>query len=290
MKNILITGACGQLGSELQLLTNGYNKYVFTDAIAGPAALPLDICSPEEVDRIITNHDISLIINCAAYTNVENAESNIDICRKINVDGVKNIARSAKRHNAALVQISTDYVFDGLKREGAYKENDICQPLSAYGLTKYESEIAVREIGVNGIIIRTAWLYSTFGKNFVKTMLSLGREKEQINVVSDQIGSPTYARDLAKAILKIVPRAGDFQGEIFHYTDEGHCSWFEFATAIMKFGSLNCLVNPVTSKEYITKATRPSYSVLDKSKIRETFGIEIPSWKDSLRECVTELL
>ncbi len=289
MGKILVTGANGQLGSEIQELTRGDNSFVFSDVVSNGSILALDICDGNEVEDFIAKNDITTIINCAAYTNVNGAESNIELCDRINVTGPINLAHSAKRHNAALIQISTDYVFKGDRKRGSYKEADHCAPQSVYGRGKRRCEIAIRRIGCRGVIIRTAWLYSSFGNNFVKTMLSLGSSKKEIGVVADQFGSPTYARDLAKAILKIIPQIGDMRGEIFHFTNEGQCSWFDFSAAIMTYAGLNCKVNPLTTDQYPTPAARPAYSVLSKSKIRDTFGVDTPWWSSSLKECL-ELL
>ena len=287
MQKILITGANGQLGSELQELTKDKSNYIFTDIAQSGTILQLDICDAAQVDAFICEHKIGGIINCAGYTNVDGAESNIDLCYKINADGVANLAKAARKHDSFMVHISTDYVFDGTRKRGTYKESSACHPNSVYGASKRKGEIAFRRSHCKGIIIRTAWLYSTYGKNFLKTMQRLGAEKKSIGVVADQIGSPTYARDLAKAILKIVPQIGDRRGEIFHFTNEGKCSWFEFAAAIMVYSGLDCKVNPLSTTEYPSAACRPAYSVLDKSKIRETFSVETPWWSSALKECIS---
>lgn len=286
MKRILVTGANGQLGSELRVLTKGRKSYIFTDVADGDGVEALDICDEDAVERFVAERGIGLIINCAAYTNVNGAESNEALCRKINVDGPVNLARSAKRHGAALIQISTDYVFDGCRKRGAYRESDACRPQSVYGATKRECELKLRRIGCRGVIIRTAWLYSSFGNNFVKTMLRLGSEKAEIGVVADQWGTPTYARDLAKAILTIAPQIGDRRCEIYHFTNEGVCTWFDFAAMIMSYAGLDCKVRPLTTDEYPTPAARPAYSVLSKEKIRDTFSVETPWWNVSLKSCL----
>ena len=290
MGKILVTGANGQLGSELQELTKGNKSFIFTDIIERGNIKSLDICNADEVESFIASNNITTIVNCAAYTNVNGAESNIELCDKINVTGPVNLAHSAKRHDAALIQISTDYVFSGVRKRGSYKEDDHCSPQSVYGRGKRRCEIAIRRIGCRGVIIRTAWLYSSYGNNFVKTMLALGASKPEIGVVADQFGTPTYAKDLAKAILKIIPQIGDMRGEIFHFTDEGQCSWFDFAAAIMTYAGLNCKVKPLTTAEYPTPAVRPAYSVLSKTKIRDTFGVDTPWWSSSLKECLKILL
>lgn len=289
MSRILVTGACGQLGTELRLLTEGEERFLFTDALPADGVEALDICDAAAVEAFCRTRKVSAIINCAAYTNVDGAESDAARCEAINVDGVRNLVRAAKAADAALIHISTDYVFDGKRRRGAYREDSPCHPESVYGLTKRKAELIIRRSGVRGIIVRTAWLYSPFGKNFVKTMLRLGAERPEVRVVSDQKGTPTYAKDLAKAILKALPSAGDYHGEIFHYTDEGACSWFEFASAIMAYAGLECSVVPITTAEYPTPATRPAYSVLSKEKIRDAFAVETPWWSLSLKDCLKRM-
>ena len=289
MKYTLVTGACGQLGTELRLLAKGRKSYIFTDVAASDGIEALDICNAAQVADFVASRNVGVIINCAAYTNVDAAEDNAELCMKINVEGPRNLARAAKAVDAALVHISTDYVFDGTRKRGAYRESSPCCPTSVYGLSKRRSELAIRRIGCRGIIIRTAWLYSPFGKNFVKTMLRLGEQKEEIGVVADQWGTPTYAKDLAKAILKAVPQIGSMCGEVFHFTDEGSCTWFDLAAATMAYAGLDCRVNPLTTAEYPSKVARPAYSVLDKDKIRDTFGVETPWWSVSLKECLEKI-
>ncbi|MFA5325139.1 MAG: dTDP-4-dehydrorhamnose reductase [Bacteroidales bacterium] len=289
MKHILITGANGQLGSELQDLLKKRKKILFTDIKSSDNVRVLDICNLKDVERFVIEYNIGLIINCAAYTDVDKAEIDKDVCNKINTDGALNLAKAAKKYDASLIQISTDYVFDGKKQRGTYKESQPCHPKSVYGMSKRKAEVAIRRTGCKGIIIRTAWLYSTYGKNFVKKMIQLGLEKTEIGVVADQIGTPTYARDLAKAIIKIIPQIEEKRGEIFHFTNEGKCSWFEFASMIMLYKKIDCRINPLSTAEYPTKAERPQYSLLDKSKIRETFGVETRWWNISLRECLNKL-
>lgn len=289
MNNVLVTGAGGQLGNELRLLTKGRSHFVFADLTASEGTEALDICDAAAVEAFCVSHKVGTIINCAAYTDVNRAESDVERCAAINAGGVRNLAAAAKKTDAVLIHISTDYVFDGRRKRGAYREDCTCHPESVYGRTKRQGELAFRRIGARGIIIRTAWLYSPFGKNFVKTMLQLGTTRPEIGVVADQTGSPTYARDLAKAILKALPKAGDYRGEIFHYTDEGYCSWFEFAAAIMAYAGLDCNVKPLTTEEYPTPAKRPACSILDKSKIRDTFGVGTPWWSVSLKDCLRRL-
>ena len=276
MRPVLITGAFGQLGTELQLLTAGKPGFLFTDVREEGAVRPLNICDSKAVEQMIQDYDIGAVVNCAAYTDVNRAESDVAACRAVNVDGPANLARSARRHDAALIQISTDYVFDGRRKSGIpYSETARRHPLSVYGESKRACEDAVRRSGCRGVIIRTAWLYSPFGKNFVKTMLRLG--------------TPTYARDLAQAILAILPQIGERRGEIYHYTDEGSCSWADFARQIMQEGERNCRVNPLTTEQYPTPAARPAWSVLSKEKIRRDFGVPTPRWETSLRDCLQRL-
>ena len=291
MDPVLITGAFGQLGTELQLLTAGKPGFLFTDVREEGSVHRLDICDSAAVERFVTENRIGAIINCAAYTDVNRAESDVALCRAVNVDGPANLARSARRHNAALIQISTDYVFDGKRKSGIpYTEASRRHPLSVYGETKRSCEDAVRRSGCRGVILRTAWLYSPFGKNFVKTMLRLGSEKMEIGVVADQFGTPTYAFDLAQAILHLLPQIGDRRGEIYHYTDEGSCSWAEFAARIMEEGGLDCKVKPLSTDQYPTPATRPAWSVLSKEKIRRDFGVSTPQWETSLHDCIQRLV
>ncbi len=290
MKKVLVTGAFGQLGTELQLLTAGRPEFIFSDIRDEGPVRRLDICDAAAVESFVTDNGIGTIINCAAYTAVDRAESDAALCMAVNVNGPANLARSARRHDAVLVQISTDYVFDGRRKSGvSYTEASRRHPLSVYGESKRRCEDAIRRIGCRGVIIRTAWLYSPFGKNFVKTMLRLGAEKSEIGVVADQFGSPTYARDLAQAILDVLPKIDAQHGEIYHYTDEGRCSWAEFATRIMQEGGLNCRVNPLTTSQYPTPASRPAWSVLSKEKIRRDFGVATPPWEVSLKDCLKRL-
>ena len=271
-KKILITGSHGQLGTELSKLLP---DAVLTDVSS------LDITDSNAVQRFVRENNIETIVNCAAYTAVDKAEEEPELAEKINVLGPENLAKSG----AAIIHISTDYVFDG-KGYYPYEPEDETNPVSVYGKTKRAGEIAVLENADTAIIIRTAWLYSPYGKNFVKTMRTLGETKESINVVDDQIGTPTYAADLAMAITKILPQMKQGQKEIYHFTDEGVCSWYDFATEIMALSGLNCKVNPIPTSDYPTKAVRPPYSVLSKRKIKRDFGLTIPHWKESLKKCL----
>ena len=271
----LITGSNGQLGREL---TARIPNAIATDADT------LDITDFDSVQKFVREHNIDTIINCAAYTAVDRAESDIELATRINVTGPENLAKTGCK----LVHISTDYVFDGTGHT-PYKTTDSTNPISVYGKTKLAGENAVLNNNNNAVIIRTAWLYSPNGNNFVKTMLRLGAERESINVVCDQIGSPTYAGDLADAIVQILPQINTENTGVYHYTNMGVCSWYDFATAIMELGGRKCRVNAIPTSEYPTAATRPFYSVLDKTKIIKTFNINIPHWHDALRRCLSNM-
>lgn len=288
MKKILVTGAFGQLGTELRLLTEGRSDFIFTDIRSDEVVRRLDICDRKAVDRMIAGENVGAIINCAAYTNVNAAETETALCQMINATGPGVLARASLRHNAAFIHISTEYVFDGRKSTG-YRETDRRHPLSAYGRSKRDGEDAVRNSGCRGLIIRTSWLYSPFGNNFVKTMLRLGAERPEVGVVCDQVGSPTYARDLAEAILSILPRIGVRHGEIYHFTNDGVCSWADFAAAIMREAGLPCQVKPISTAEYPSPAVRPAHSTMSKAKIVRDFGIRLKPWEDSLRDCLKRL-
>lgn len=289
--NILVTGANGQLGRELRLLAQGSShRFVFTD-IAEIPGLPverLDILDAGAVDRLSDRESIDLIINCAAYTDVERAEDEPEMAMRLNAEAPANLARTALRRNAFLVHISTDYVFPG-DACTPIPEDAPTQPLSVYGKTKLAGEEAVLDTRCKAIILRTAWLYSPFGKNFVKSMLRLTEERDSLNVVFDQTGSPTAAADLAAAILYIVDSAQLQKCGVYHYTDEGVTSWYDFARAIAALGGNACEIRPCRSSQFPTKARRPQYSVLDKTLFRETFGIRIPWWMDSLKQCIDRL-
>lgn len=284
MDNILITGADGQLGRELRSLmeARGDMKCLYTDCH------DLDITDAGAVEKFIADNSITKIINCAAYNNVDGAETETDAAIRINVTGPMNLAESAARHGAYLIHISTDFVFDG-SRTSPYHESDRPSPLSEYGRTKLAGETAVKRSGCLSIIIRTSWLYSPYGKkNFVRTMIHLGEEEEIINVVNDQTGTPTYARDLAEAILHILPQldATPRYGEVFHYSDEGSCTRAEWAQKIMTLKRLDCDINPIPSSEYPTAAKRPKCAILDKSLIRTVFGVKVPLWERSLSKAI----
>ena len=283
MKNILITGANGQLGSEMRILSVEHPEYTyfFTDV------QELDICDEQSVLDFVQKNKIDCIVNCAAYTAVDKAEENIELCDKLNHIAPGYLAKAAAVRGAALIQVSTDYVFDGTNHI-PYRETEPTCPNSVYGRTKLAGEQEATCFCERTMIIRTAWLYSTFGNNFVKTMIRLGREKEQLGVIFDQIGTPTYARDLARVIYAAI--AKDVPTGIFHFSNEGVCSWYDFTRAIHRIAGINtCRVYPLHTEEYPTPAARPHYSVLDKTKIKEILNIEIPYWEDSLRDCMKEL-
>lgn len=278
MNNILVTGANGQLGSEIRDLKDFYPNYnfVFTDIEQ------LDICNHSMVTDFIETNHIDTIINCAAYTAVDKAEDQYDLSNKINHLAVANFAELAKEKKIKLIHISTDYVFDG-NHHKPYLESDTPNPKGVYGKTKLEGELAIQKINPeNSIIIRTSWVYSKYGNNFVKTMLRIGKEQKQLNVVTDQIGTPTNAADLAKAILNILPQITTKNVKLFHYSNEGVCSWYDFAEAIFEKKNISLKVIPIETKDYPTPAKRPYYSVLNKSKIKQMYSLEIPYWKDSL--------
>ena len=284
MKNILVTGANGQLGNEMRLLAevNKEYTYFFTDVAE------LDICDEQAVMNFVTAHQIDIIVNCAAYTAVDKAEDNQELCDKLNHVAPGYLAKAIQTRGGYLVQVSTDYVFDGTAHVPYTEEQPTC-PDSVYGTTKLAGEQEAMKYCANTMIIRTAWLYSTFGTNFVKTMLRLGREKDSLGVIFDQIGTPTYARDLAVAIFAAIHK-GIIPG-IYHFSNEGVCSWYDFTQMIHHLADIKtCKLRPLHTEEYPTKAKRPHYSVLDKTKIKDIYGIEIPYWVDSLKECIDKLL
>ena len=288
--NILITGANGQLGHEMRNVLKGDQRFnaVYSD-VAGDGILPLDITDEDAVERIVTDRAINVIVNCAAYTAVDAAEDNEPLAARLNADAVGILARVAKRHGARMVHISTDYVFDG---QGCipYTEEMTTNPQSAYGRTKLAGEhLLLDTLGDDAVILRTAWLYSPYGKNFVKTMLALGKEKPALNVVFDQVGSPTCARDLAHAIVTVITAEQWYPG-IYHFSNEGVISWFDFTLAIHRLaGITGCDVQPCHSDEFPAKAHRPAYSVLDKTRFKSTFGVTVPYWLDSLEDTLKRL-
>lgn len=283
MKRILITGANGQLGNEMRVLSEEYpeHAYFFTDVAE------LDICNEQAVMDFVKANGIHTIVNCAAYTAVDNAEDHVEFCTRLNADAVGYLAKSAEANGAEFIQISTDYVFDGTAHI-PYKETEPTCPNSVYGNTKLEGERNALAYCSRAMVIRTAWLYSTFGNNFVKTMIRLGKERDSLGVIFDQIGTPTYARDLARAIFEAI-RQGVVPG-VYHFSNEGVCSWYDFTKAIHRLaGITTCQVKPLHTSEYPAKAKRPHYSVLDKSKIKATYGMEVPYWMESLEECIEAL-
>jgi len=278
MNNILVTGGQGQLGSELRKITPNYPDYnfFFTDV------KQLDITNHTAVKEFIEINNINVIINCAAYTAVDKAEYEPELADAINHLAAENFAKIAKQNKIKLIHISTDYVFDG-KNYKPYVETDTPSPRSVYGQTKLDGELAMQHINpVNSIIIRTSWVYSKFGNNFVKTMLRLAETRNEISVVADQIGSPTNAGDLAKAILKILPKIKNETVEVFHYSNEGVCSWYDFAKAIFEIKKIDVILNPIESIQFPTPAKRPYYSMLNKKKIKEKYSLFIPYWRESL--------
>lgn len=285
--NILVTGSNGQLGQSLRTVVSGSNdKYFFTDIDQ------LDITDKQAVINFIETNDIEVVVNCAAFTDVESAEDNYEAAELLNSEAVRNLADAIKFKKGWLIHISTDYVFGGNRENTPYRENEPVNPTGVYGLTKLHGEEQIIASGVQHIIIRTAWLYSEFGNNFVKTMLRLMKEKSEIKVVFDQCGTPTYARDLAHIINKIISER-KFEGNegVYHFSNEGVCSWYDFAKIISKSViDSSCKINPCHSDEFPTKVIRPAYSVLDKTKFKKTFRIEIPYWIDSLNKCITNLL
>jgi dTDP-4-dehydrorhamnose reductase len=286
MHNILVTGSNGQLGNELRLVVeekDKVNNYFFTDVEE------LDITNKSDVSKFLHANNIDVVVNCAAYTNVDKAEDEKEIADLINHIGVKNLAESCKERDGFMIHISTDYVFDGTKNT-PYTETDKTKPLGVYGETKLRGENAIINSGCEYVIIRTSWLYSSFGNNFLKTMQRLTAEKESIKVVFDQVGTPTYAGDLANVIYTIIQRdEDDIKNQIYHYSNEGVCSWYDFAVAINEISGNNCNVLPCHSNEFPSKVTRPSHSVLDKSKFKNALGIEIPYWRVSMLTCIKTL-
>lgn len=286
MKTVLVTGANGQLGNSLRALSRRYSSYafLFTDVDE------LDICDKEAVRAYVNGNQVDYILNCAAYTAVDKAEDNEALCLRINAGAVRNLGEAASEAGARILHISTDYVFDGTAHI-PYVETEPTCPVSVYGRTKLAGEEALLSVCPDAVIIRTAWLYSEYGRNFVKTMLRLGKEREEISVVFDQIGTPTYAGDLAEAMCKVLEASerGAFQPGIYHYSNEGVCSWYDFTVKILQVAGLPCRVKPIESKDYPSPAVRPPYSVLNKKKIKAAYGLAIPHWEESLRHCMAAL-
>ena len=281
--NILITGCNGQLGNEIQLLEKDYPQHVWFNT----DVQELDISNQLAVEQFVAENKIDGIVNCAAYTAVDKAEDNKELCTTLNMVAPAYLAAAVEKRGGWMIQISTDYVFDGTKHT-PYVESDTPSPDSVYGSTKLAGELGVSKFCKKTVIIRTAWLYSTFGNNFVKTMIRLGKEKPELGVIFDQIGTPTYARDLAVVIMTII-NMGIIPG-VYHFTNEGVISWYDFTKAIHRIaGITTCHVRPLHTAEYPTPAHRPHYSVLDKTKIKKVYGLEIPYWEESLRECISNL-
>lgn len=298
--NILVTGANGQLGNEMRLIAKqSSDNYLFTDVnqVEGVETTYLDITDLDSVKKMVIERHIEAIVNCAAYTNVDAAESNQALAEKLNAEAPENLAKAMKEVDGLLVQISTDYVFGKEPYNVPCREDQQGTPTGVYGLTKLHGEQKIQDTGCKYVIIRTAWLYSEFGKNFCKTMMNLTTIKPQLKVVFDQVGTPTYALDLAKAIETVLKDYSTVRcqntynkGGIYHYSNEGVCSWFDFTKMIAEYnGTTLCDIQPCHSNEFPSPVTRPSYSVLDKTKIKETFRIEIPYWTDSLKQCITNL-
>jgi len=288
MKKVLVTGSYGQLGSELQQIAPQMKdvEFVFTDADT------LDICNKEAIEQFVAKKSFDFIVNCAAYTAVDKAEEDEEKCFAINCEAVRNIGEVAASNGIKVIHISTDYVFDGITHI-PYTENVKINPKTVYGKSKALGEADLKRVCLDAVIIRTSWLYSTFGNNFVKTMLKLGQERDELKVVFDQIGTPTNAADLAAAILQIIDKTIEnenaFKTGVYHFSNEGVCSWYDFTIAIHRLAGINCNVLPIESKEYPAKTPRPFYSVLNKSKIKKTFGLTIPHWESSLKNCVEKL-
>lgn len=281
---VLVTGSNGQVGSEINELSSTYD-YIFFFTTRDN----LDITNEDDIKKFIDKNNINTIINCAAYTAVDKAEEDKTNADLVNRKAVKKLSKISKEKDIKLIHISSDYVFDGTNHK-PYCEEQQTNPNSVYGQTKLDGEDEILKINPhNSIIIRTSWVYSSFGANFVKTMLKLGREKEQLDIIFDQVGTPTYAKDLAKTILEIIPKINNNKVTIYNYSNEGVLSWYDFAKEIMKMAKLNCDINPIETFQYPTPASRPHYSLLNKSKIKKDFSITIPYWKNSLDECLKKM-
>lgn len=293
MNTILVTGANGQLGNEMRMLARmSSDRYLFTDVnqVEGVETTYLDITDDEAVRRIVAEYGVNIVVNCAAYTNVDAAEINEDLAEKLNADAPEILAKAMKEVDGLLIHISTDYVFGMEPYNLPCKEDQQGTPTGVYGRTKLHGENNIKAVGGQYVIIRTAWLYSEFGKNFCKTMMNLTATKPQLKVVFDQVGTPTYAFDLAKAIVVVIDKFDGSQSGIYHYSNEGVCSWYDFTKMIAEYhGTTTCDVQPCHSNEFPSPVKRPAYSVLDKTKIKAVFGVEIPYWIDSLKTCINNL-
>ena len=293
MKTILVTGANGQLGNEMRIIAKSSgDNYIFTDVnqVEDVETTYLDITDLDAVRRCVVDNKVDTIVNCAAYTNVDAAETNEELAEKLNAEAPENLAKAMKEVGGLLIQISTDYVFGKEPYNVPCREEQQGTPTGIYGMTKLHGEQRIQAVDCNYVIIRTAWLYSEFGKNFCKTMMNLTATKPQLNVVFDQVGTPTYAYDLAKAIAVVIDKFDGSQVGVYHYSNEGVCSWYDFTKMIAEYnGTTECDIQPCHSDEFPSPVKRPSYSVLDKTKIKETFGVEVPYWTDSLKKCINNL-
>ena len=280
MTTILITGSHGQLGNEMQQAAARFPafRFIYTDVE------DLDICDKAALDAFVKANGVNIIVNCAAYTTVDKAEDDVELCYKINAEAVRNIGEVAHQNGLKVVHVSTDYVFDGTNYL-PYSEDQAVSPNTVYGKSKLAGEQALMETCEQTVILRTAWLYSSFGNNFVKTMIKLGTERDSLNVIFDQIGTPTYAADLADTILKILSHE-TFTPGMYHFSDEGVCSWYDFTKTIHRIAGITCDVRPIETKDYPARTPRPHYSVLNKAKIKATYGITIPHWEESLERCM----
>ena len=289
LQTILVTGSTGQLGQSIQSIATDYSDYEFVFA----NRQQLDLSNETSITGFFEHQTFDIIINCAAHTSVDKAESESELANQVNHLAVQQLADIAKQQHAKLIHLSTDYVFSG-KQDRPYLETDKVAPHGVYGKTKLQGDQAIQQtLKTNAIIIRTSWLYSEYGNNFVKTMLKLGQERDNLNVIFDQVGTPTYAKDLAQAVMCIIQSEAfnqiDFKTNIFHFSNEGICSWYDFAKTIFELTNMECQVSPIETKDYPTPATRPHYSVLNKAKIKQTYHLTIPHWKDSTKKCLTAL-
>ena len=291
--NILVTGANGQLGNEMRIIAaDSSDRYIFTDVnqVEGAETIYLDITDLQAVRDIVAKNNVDAIVNCAAYTNVDKAEEDVALCTLLNSKAPENLAIAMKETDGLLVHISTDYVFGGDPYNTPCTEEKKGTPTGVYGQTKLQGEEAIVATGCKHVIIRTAWLYSEFGKNFCKTMMSLTATKPQLKVVFDQAGTPTYALDLAKAVAVVLEKFDGSQTGIYHYSNEGVCSWYDFTKMIAEYnGTTECDVQPCHSNEFPSPVKRPAYSVLDKTKIKEVFGVKVPYWTESLKQCIANI-
>lgn len=283
MQTVLVTGSKGQLGNEVQVLASSYPQFefIFTDVEE------LDICDRKAVEKYFAERKIDVLLNCAAYTAVDKAEEDVELCYRINEKAVGILGEVAAQYGTKMVHVSTDYVFDGTSYLPYTEDRPVC-PATVYGKSKLAGELLMMDVCPAAVIVRTSWLYSSFGNNFVKTMIKLGRERDTLNVIFDQVGTPTYAADLADALLQIVS-ADKFIPGVYHYSNEGVCSWYDFTIAIHQIAGINCRVLPIESKDYPAKTPRPHYSVLNKKKIKTNYNIQIPHWEDGLRRCMAIL-